>query len=83
MNLIHVKKIWMCVIVQFCEVGHFTVNFVIAVVSTEVRNYVCLLTRLQRRYRCVCSQAKCLAKAAEEPGGAWLRKKSVSKEGVL
>lgn len=54
MNLIHVTNIWMCVIVQFCEAGHFTVNFVIAVVSTEVRNYVYPLTKLQRRYRCMC-----------------------------
>lgn len=37
MNLIHVKNTWMCVIAQFCEVGPFTVNFVIAVVSAEVK----------------------------------------------
>lgn len=49
MNLIHVKNTWMCAIVQFCEVGLFTVNFVIAVVSTEIWNCVYPLTKPQRR----------------------------------
>lgn len=83
MNLINVKNIWMCAIVQFCEVGLLTVNFVIAVAGTEIRNYIWPLTKLQRRYRCMCSQAKCTAESGEEPGGAWLREKSVSKEGVF
>lgn len=51
MNLIHVKSTWMCAVVQFCEVGVFTVNFVIAVVSREIRNCIWPLTKLQRRYQ--------------------------------
>lgn len=63
MNLIQVKNTWMCVIVQFFVVGLFTVNSVISVVSTETRNYPFM--KHQRRYRCMCRQAECIAKTGE------------------